>query len=440
MFLTVLKRGWAGPVLFVLLGLTVAASNPGSSFEVWLVDQSNSSGTNHGGAIYVYDGKPLNEDDASSATPSAVIDLGGATTTLCFSATAANPARPHMLAFNSTHSHAILSFVASGHVVIFDAATRAPVSCIRTSAGAGGARQAHAAFPAPDDSYILVANQNGKLLERIDANFGANTFALNGAATLNLATCTTPNGIPCEIPVLRPNNSPICPVIDSTGSNAFITLAGGGLFVVDPTTEPMSILAEYDNATVHGNGCGGLEANGSIYINSGAGALATNPSEFDIYAFPLSGYDASNPVNSPAPVVVFSDDASAPERDSHGMVSAKHGRYLWVLDRARNVAEVFDTNNNRVNTVDLTSSLSSDPTADLGDSSPSGNLIFVSLRGPNPLTGSPHAATGTTPGLGIIKVHGAGKTGVMKDLIPITNVDGGGVERADAHGVRVRLK
>ena len=94
-----------------------------------------------------------------------------------------------MIQFNSTHSHAVLTFVTSGHVVIYHAATRAPVACIRTSAGDGGARQAHAASPAPDDSYILVANQNGKLLERINANFATNTFSLDNLATINLATC-----------------------------------------------------------------------------------------------------------------------------------------------------------------------------------------------------------------------------------------------------------
>ncbi len=421
---------------------TSASARP---FEVWLVDQSNSNLTaGYGGRIYIYDGKDVNGDGAARITPTDVIDLAGATDALCMTlSNPAHPVRPHMLLFNSTHTHAILSFVASGHVVIFDAVTRAPLSCIRTSLGTNGLRQAHAAFPAPDDSYILVANQNGKLLERIDTNYDANTFTLNPAATINLATCTTPNGVACELVGVRPNNVPICPIIDSSSNFGFVTLGGGGLFVVNPTTTPMVILAEYTQATVHGNGCGGLEANGRMYLNSGAGASATNPSEFDVYAFPLSGYAATNPPNTPAPRIVFSDDTTPPahERDSHGSVATKHDRYLWVFDRATNVAEVFHTSTHaHVNTVALAGTSSTDPTPDLSDISPSGHRIFVSLRGPNPLSGSPHVATGGTPGLGIIRVNQGGKNGSLKRIVSITNKDATGKELADAHGIRVRLK
>jgi DNA-binding beta-propeller fold protein YncE len=202
-----------------------------------------------------------------------------------------------MLSFNATHSHAILTFVASGHVVVFEAATGTPIACVRTSAGAGGQRQAHAAQPTPDDAYILVANQNGKLLDRITTDYATNTFVLD--ATLDLANGMTPNGVPMEF-ALRPDNAPIIVVPDATSTLAFITLRGGGLFVVDPTTTPIEILAEYDTTTVHASGFGGIEANGRMYINSGAGAATTNPSEFDIYRFPLSGYAASNlPTSQP---------------------------------------------------------------------------------------------------------------------------------------------
>jgi hypothetical protein len=224
--------------------------------------------------------------------------------------------------------------------------------------------------------------------------------------------------------------------------------------VIDPTTTPMEILAEYDKTTVHANGFGGAEANGRMYINSGAGHAVTNPSKFAIYRFPLAGYAASNPPNTPATVGVFSDEddtvSSADEahgahgvheRDAHGMVATKHNRYLWVLDRARSVAEVFDTASDaHVTTIVFNHPLSDDLTPDLSDLSPSGNRMFVSLRGPNPLSGSPHAATGSTPGLGVIQVTEGGKGGVLKSVVRISNVDTTGVERADCHAIRIRLK
>lgn len=440
----VIKRSftkrWISALLVAMawMVLTTPEFALAKDFEVWLVDQSNSNGKTFGGAVYIYDGNDLNGEQAGSATPTDVIDLAGATADLCLAQTGANPVRPHMLRFNTGHTHAILAFVASGHVVIYDAPSRNPLACIRTSVGTGGARQAHAAFEAPDSSYLLVANQNGKLLERINTNYATNTFTLDAAATLNLATCVTPNGKACELAGVRPDNAPICPIVDSTSNLGFITLRGGGLFVVNPKTTPMQIVAEYDRTTVHGNGCGGLQVAGHMYVNSGGGTSG-NQEEFDVYSFPLSGYSALNPVNTPAPTLLFSDDSG--ERDSHGMVATKLDRYLWVFDRAINVAEIFDAvNGSRVNTVDLNIGVPAGLAPDLADISPSGNRIYVSLRGPNPLSGDPHVSIGSVPGLGVIQVTGNGKSGVMKSVVPIHNIDGGGVERADGHGVRVRLK
>jgi hypothetical protein len=401
--------------------------------EVWLVDQSNSA-PDYGGRIHIFAAKALMGTAASAGTPTDVIDLAGATAALCVRATGANPVRPHMLFFNAGHSHAVLAFVASGHVVIFEAETRQPVACLRASAGAGGARQAHAAVPSPDGSYILVANQNGKLLERIDSDFAANSFVLNSAAPIDLASCTTPNGMSCQDPALRPDNAPICPVISSGSSRSWVTLRGGGLFVVDPTQTPMRIVGEYDRGIVHPNGCGGQEAASHMYINSGGGTAA-NLHEFDVYQFPLQGYAASNPPNVPAPVVLFSDDVEP--RDAHGTALVR-GK-LWAFDRGANVAEVFDAvSGTHLQTVSLLGGPSSDPTPDLADVSPSGNRIFVSLRGPNPLSGDPHVSTGSTPGLGVIRLEAGGAGGQLKSVVPISNVDAGAVERADPHGLRVR--
>lgn len=142
---------------------TVRADNP---FEVWLVDQSDTNGLSFGGTIYIYDGKDLTKNHLPRTAPTDIIDLGDGVASLCLASTAANPVRPHMLVFNATDTHAALSFVASGHVVFFDAKTRQPLACFRTEVGAGGARQAHAVWPTGDDQYLLVANQNGKKFER----------------------------------------------------------------------------------------------------------------------------------------------------------------------------------------------------------------------------------------------------------------------------------
>jgi hypothetical protein len=106
-----------------------------------------------------------------------------------------------------------------------------------------------------------------------------------------------------------------------------------------------------------------------------------------------------------------------------------------------NVAEVFETSfGGHVNTISLKHPTIAGLSPDLAAVSPAGNRIFVSLRGPNPLSGSPHAATGSVPGIGIIHVTEDGKSGVLASVVRISNKDASGVERADGHGISLRLK
>lgn len=426
------------PTALAFFLLAAALSSAADKYEVWAIDQSNSPGLAHGGTIYIYDGADLERGhQGASATPEK-IDLAGAATTLCVSETGANPVRPHMIAMNAAQTHAIISFVASGHVLFMNAATRTPIKCIRTSIGASGARQVHFAIPSPDQTYVAVANQNGKLFERIDTDYSTNTFTLNSAATINLATCTTPNGVLCEAPGIRADNAPICPVIDSSSRYSFVTLRGGGLFVVDSKTTPMQIVAEYDLNTVHPNGCLGAQVGNKMYIDSGGGT-ATNLYEADLYAFPVSGFSPLNTPNTPAPAVVFSEDVE--HADTHGATLTKHQKYLWIADRGRNFIFVVDTNTDRiVNRIPLDSPLSPDPTPDLMMTSPNGSHVVVSLRGPNPLTADPHVSTGATPGVGVIKVTQSGRNGELESIAPASNIDGTGVQRADVHALTIRIK
>ncbi len=414
---------------------TAAAKSP---YEIWAIDQSNSSGLTYGGTLHIYDGKELERGQHGALAVPEKIDLAAGAAQLCFAKTGANPVRPHMIAMNTSQSHAVISFVASGHVLIMNGHTREPVDCIRTSIGAGGARQVHFAIPSPDESYIAVANQNGKLFERIDTNYVTDTFALNTDATINLAACLTPNGVPCQLPDVRPDNAPICPVVESTSQYVFVTLRGGGLFVVEAKETPMQIVAEYDIETVHPNGCLGSQVGEKMYIDSGGGT-ASHLFGADIYAFPVSGFSQHNAPNTPAPTVVLSDTAE--QADAHGATLTKHQRYLWVADRGRNFIWVIDTDTDElVNTIGLAGSLSSDPTPDLLVTSPNGSHVFMSMRGPNPLTADPHVSTGSTPGVGVIKVTEGGRNGRVEAVARVSNVDGAGVDRADVHAITIRLK
>ena len=335
--------------------------------------------------------------------------------------------------------------MASGHVVIFDAVRRVPLSCFETTIGSTGTRQAHAGYAAPDGSFIVVANQNGKLLERIDSNFATNTFVPNPQATLNLATCTTPSGQPCESQDLRPLNWPICPIIDSSSRYAFVTLRGGGLFVVDARATPMTILREYDKDTVHGNGCGGLEVDGQMYVNSGGSSVNVSSGIRIIPHSTGSTCIASlcRDTRLPARRILQRRTCCSRRRaaaDSHGMVEAGQNRYLWAMDRHNDVAEILDLQSGqRVNTVNLNGLLTDNAAPDLTDAAPNGNRLFVALRGPTPLSGDPHNAIGSTPGLGIIQVTAGGRSGELKAIVPLTNPMQQPSQNPDPHGLRVRL-
>ena len=425
-------------ILAGTVALATAFADGKGNYEVWAIDQSNSAGVTYGGTLYIWDGHHLENRDRAVAEPGERIDLGGAASALCFAQTGANPVRPHMMAMNPAQTHAVISFVATGHVLFMDAATRQPVACFRTTAGAGGARQAHMSTPSPDGTYVTVANQNGKLFERIRTDYATNTFVHEPAATLNLATCATPSGVPCEAPGVRPDNAPICPITESTSRYTFVTLRGGGLFVVDSRATPMAIVGEYDTGTVKGNGCLGAEAHGKMYIDSGGGT-AGNLHHADLYVFPVDGYSAANAANTPTPGVVFSDPSE--NADAHGAALTKHGKYLWIADRGRNFLWVVDTATDAVlTTIPLEGAVSADPTPDLVAVSPNGSHAFLSLRGPVPLTADPHVSTGSTPGVGVLKILEGGRDAVFEAVAPVSNIDGSGVERADVHAMTVRLR
>ncbi|MGH2616641.1 MAG: YncE family protein [Thermomicrobiales bacterium] len=412
--------------------LAAHESGAGDDFEVWVIDQSDTTAEG-GGTLYIYDGNSVTGEDPT-ASEAEVIDLGDAAERLCLEQTGSVPKRPHMLLFNTGNTHAVVAYVATGHVLFMDAAARAPLACIDVG------EQAHAAFPAPDERYVVVANQNGKLLQRISTDYTTNSFTLDDEATLNLATCTTPSGAPCEEATLRPDTAPICPVIDAGSRITAVTLRGGGLFVVDSTATPMAIVAEYDATTVRPNGCGGVETAGKLYLNSGGGT-PNHPFGSNLYAFAVGGFSTTPTApNTPPPTLVFSHD-DRERSDSHGAVLTSDGAYLWVADRAANGIVVVDTAADEVvNEIAVAGTVSDDPTPDLLDISPDGGWVFASLRGPAPLTANVpehHNAEGTTPGLGIVRVEEAGRSGVLVAVVPITHVVDG-AEAADPHALRVR--
>ena len=222
-------------------------------------------------------------------------------------------------------------------------------------------------------------------------------------------------------------------MIESTSRYTFVTLRGGGLFVVDSRQTPMAIVAEYDSDTVHPNGCLGAEVRGKMYIDSGGGTPA-NVFEADLYAFPSPGSPPSNPPNMPAPPVVFSEDVE--EADTHGATLTKHGRYLWVADRGRNFLFVVDTETDTVvNRIPLAGRCPRTRPRTCWRCRRTAPTSSCRCAGRTPLTADPHVSTGSSPGVENLKVLQNGRSAAFEAIAPVSNVDAGGVERADVHAI-----
>lgn len=393
-------------------------------------------------------------------------------------------------------------------------APRLGKALFRTTGPEGSSPSNHMSFWTPDGARLIVANLGAKLLERIDYDQASDTFTFNRAATLDLVggrdlTATearadttlpagrvtgeyvnyqsmyTPSGAMKEGEG-RPNNVVVCPVPSSTNRHAFVTFGGGGLFVVDVTTEPMSIVAEYTNDVISGAGCGGVEGGGFMHLNAGvsASAAGADDSVFILYRLPLDYPDGSNPLtmpNEPPPVTfhmekklnITEDSELASRRDAHGMVMSPTRRFLYQFDRIQNNAEVFDLakvaidaetapddpSAAHVGTLSLTGTdlcrgeprpfvdqddrgyeTADDPAPDGGEISPDGRRIIVAFRGPHPVTVR-HAARGSCPGFGVVTLEGDGSSGTLTHVFRTFLPDARGrANLSDIHAAAVRIK
>ncbi|MEA5595717.1 hypothetical protein [Rivularia sp. UHCC 0363] len=245
-----------------------------------------------------------------------------------------------------------------GYVGIIDGRTKGAVALFRVT-GTNVGRSVHMSFWNSDGSALLVANLDGKVLERIDikrdrrgkiiaANFNKSAslgvgkgmtieddakvyLGSNGQGKNMIGSIVgsydeadfsdlTPNGN-CkengcnENPVPeggRANNVIICP-IPSKRDYDYITLGGGGLLVANTRTTPMTIVGEYDNQVFNGAGCGGVQVDNNMWLNAGVSASGAGAAQstFTMYTIDDTKFgSAPNAPNIPEPVLVYKDDTN----------------------------------------------------------------------------------------------------------------------------------
>lgn len=382
---------WIVPLVLVgalsLMGAQVSTQAKDVAHEVWTIDQADAA---RGGAkLYIYDGARV----ASGQSSPEIIDLNAAA-----SGVGDGPGvRPHMLAFSPGLTHAIISHVATGHVYVLRAADRKVVASIDVG------EQAHHAEPSPDGTFILVANQNGKRLARIRADFAAERFTYNRADDLDLGAIQD---------AAHPDNAPICPFV--TAEDAYVTVRGGGLYVVDYRSTPMRVVRTYGREQVAPAGCGGAAAGGKVYINSGTATSS------DLYVFDPRTDALQKRLN-------FAWAGA----DAHGLVPVAGGRYVWMNNRADGNIVIVSTSGDGL--AGFVHDLGGAP--DIMSASPDGRYVFIAMRGPNNLTGGP-TAKGTRPGVAVLEVVDGGRGGRLVNFLPIGDQTPGSPN--DPHTLAVR--
>lgn len=371
-----------------------AQSHPRSGYEVWAADQSNSIagqplGT-RGGLIWIWDsvdierqiaGGPLatpvgcdgNNSAHASPGPCDMLalfpaslkehDASGRATGATLG-TSVGFGRLHGLIPDPQNRYFTVNVFApdGGYVGIIDARRKEAVALFRVTDMNVG-RSVHMSFWKADGSGIIVANLNGKTLERIDisrnpsgkimqASFNRSASLGLGKGMLVAGSATvflgrnhhnrqmlgrltgqyaradfgnlTGNGECKENGCLdgpdatlggRPNNVVICP-IPSALDKAYVTLGGGGLIVADLDATPMSIVGEYGNQVINGAGCAGAQSGDQIWLNAGVSASAAgfNQSAFTLYVLSDSAFGLTpSAPNLPLPQTAFKD----PTNTSH---------------------------------------------------------------------------------------------------------------------------
>ncbi len=376
---------WVVMALFVLVAIPIAGeagSSTGNGFEVWALDQSDTS-SGGGGRLYIWKGADLSQD-ASKAKPE-IIDLAEA-------AKAANCSiarRPHMILPNHTTppSHVIISNVGSGDIHFLDVKTRKIAGCVQ------GAGTAHAAAATLDNRIVLVADTAGERLHKIQTDYTTNTYTLVETLLVGTDKVKTPLGTDAV--------KPICHEFTTDSQFAYVTLAGGGLLVVAVGTAdgstPMRVAHVYPKDKVPGIGCGAFRMpDGSMITNGESGAKGGD--DF-LYIFDTSKVSSG----------VFPDPVQIelPGEDTHGvsLCTDEQGKlFALTAMRVSNEINIIDLQTHQVvKTLSMVRPFSPDPKPDLTDIRE--GKLFVALRGPKPLT-----AIGAlenpqrTPGVAVLSV------------------------------------
>ncbi len=354
--------------------------------EVWMLDQ----GTD---LIHVLDER--GDDIATIDVAPAALAAGDFQHTPGGDATV-----PHMIDFDSAHRFAFVAATAGAATIVIDAEAKEVVEVLGTGGGS------HMAAVTPDDSAVWVAALGTDQLVEIVLDLDAPSFEIDTAldvADLLAETEASNAGWRPVDPDVDPtadfaytSYSPVChqySVTEDGATEAWVTLGpgwrDGALFVIDLDADPPAVTAAWDPSEVKAN-CGiDISPDGQHAVANWSGQVSDGPGVADT--------DGEWYVIDVASKELLQTD-SARGLDAHGLRFSPDGKRLWAVNRNSDNGLIINARTFKV--VRDIPAIADTP--DILDFSPDGRLVYVSQRGPEPISGAPHAASGTQPGVAVM--------------------------------------
>lgn len=289
---------------------------------------------------------------------------------------------PHMIGFTDDYEYAAVACTVGARTLLVRTEDREVVGSVETGSGS------HFAGFTPDDEYVVVDVIGEGAIKRVEADFEAEEFGIDGEIVLTDSETVRSHGGDFA------DSSPICHQYTQEGYS-YHTLGpsyhDGGLVIVDHGD--FSVAKAF-----HGTEDGVPTNYGTIpHPNQSKFYLAAGlPSDpeggeggiGEYYIFDTADHE---PIES----------GSTEGIDAHGFWFTSNGEELWVLNRETDDGVVIDPETDEV----IEGIDDYGPTPDTMWSSPDGEYMFVSLRGPEPVSGDPHAATGETPGFNVLDIE-----------------------------------
>ncbi len=344
-----------------------------STYEIWAADQGTDS-------IYIYEGvegsdefTPLDEIDTTAETDGFV---------------------PHMVHFTSDYEYAAVACTAGARVLVYRTDDRELVGDIETGPGS------HFAGFTPDDDGIVVDVIGESEIAYVSADLDTETFEIESVIEINESV----EGL------TEQEGAPICHSYTHDGRSVHTlgpSYNNAGLVIVDH--DDFSVDAAFSGAEIPTN-CGTMPhpTEEKFYLTAG---LPT-PTDDDGEPLPdeegVGDYYVLDTSDGGAEIIQEDDTGGV---DAHGFWFTNDGEELWVLNRETNDGVVIDPETDAVveeipaygpSQPDDPENTADRDAPDILWASPDGEWMFVTLRGPEPVSGDPHAATGVTPGFGVL--------------------------------------